>query len=524
MVLDAALRDFNGDNVTGLSLAGLQHKVGGSDDNGGELAEIEREQDGLVEEGSSLRINIMTMADKLMKATAVRDNVARDLGDKQDRFVDGLLSLQNNTTELAEEPARIASERDNLTGGLVGARVTLADMATLTGVKGDRIIKEGSVWQNAEELADELARVASERDRERDNMGTGPDNAGLPLLQLHSTVNLNTAHTVCLHKSHAGTGSCGSSTAPHKDEARRTTREGDYYDETRPHGSAGDFLLSRSINGTEAVDEAAGMGPDNAGLPILQLRSNIKLNTAHTVRLHKSDPGTGSCEDTSTLSPTGTTGSGESTTTPRQRITRSMTVARQKENPPRGNNNADGPPRESNVTPTLTDRTDEASDDEVQWDHPEERADDEVVRNDAANVNKDRRGCPVDEITDWTDDTDNGLSWDYSEERDDDKDDDDLSNNNRATPPANAVAPHRKALLPPHQLVISNFATQNTHGLRRRPCNIDGKSMIYKPHDYTHYEHLITSMKTKSLDVYFVQGTWLEGDMFDEIINGYHVF
>jgi hypothetical protein len=160
----------------------------------------------------------------------------------------------------------------------------------------------------------------------------------------------------------------------------------------------------------------------------------------------------------------------------------------------------------------------------VQWDHPEERDDDEVVRNNAANVNKDRRGCPVDEITDWTDDTDNDLSWDYSEKRDDNKDDDDLSNNNRATPPTNAVAPHRKALPPPHQLGISNFATQNTHGLRRQPCDIDGKSMIYKPHDYMHYEHLIASMKTKSLDVYFVQETWLEGEVFDEVINGYHVF
>ena len=187
----------------------------------------------------------MTMAYKLIKAAAVRDNVARDLGDKQDRFVDGLLSLQNNTTELADKPARIVSERDDLTGGLVGARVMLADMVTLTGVKGDRIIKKGSAWQNAEELADELARVASECDREGDNMGTGPVNVGLPLLQLRSTVNLNTAHTICFHKSHAGTGSCGSSTAPHEDEARWTTREGNFYDETRPRGSAGNFFIKR---------------------------------------------------------------------------------------------------------------------------------------------------------------------------------------------------------------------------------------------------------------------------------------
>jgi hypothetical protein len=31
-------------------------------------------------------------------------------------------------------------------------------------------------------------------------------------------------------------------------------------------------------------------------------------------------------------------------------------------------------------------------------------------------------------------------------------------------------------------------------------------------------------MKTKSLDIYFVQETWLEGDAFDEVINSYHVF
>ncbi len=155
MVLDATLRDFHGDNITGLLSAGLQHKVGGSNDDGGELVEIKREQDGLAEEGSSLRNNIMAMADKLMKAAAVRDNVARDLGDKQDRFVNRLLSLQNNSTKLADKPARIASERNDLTGGLVGARVMLVDMAILTGVKGDCIIKERSAWQNAEEMTDD---------------------------------------------------------------------------------------------------------------------------------------------------------------------------------------------------------------------------------------------------------------------------------------------------------------------------------------------------------------------------------
>jgi hypothetical protein len=74
------------------------------------------------------------------------------------------------------------------------------------------------------------------------------------------------------------------------------------------------------------------------------------------------------------------------------------------------------------------------------------------------------------------------------------------------------------------QLDISSFTTQNAHGLRRRPCNTDGNIMPHGPHDYTRYEHLITSMKTKNLDVYFVQETLLEDDVFDKVINGYHVF
>ena len=76
----------------------------------------------------------------------------------------------------------------------------------------------------------------------------------------------------------------------------------------------------------------------------------------------------------------------------------------------------------------------------------------------------------------------------------------------------------------PCQLDISTFATQNTHGLCRLPRDTDGKLITTEPYDYTRYEHLITMMKTKSLDVYFVQETWLEGDAFDEVINGYHVF
>ena len=31
-------------------------------------------------------------------------------------------------------------------------------------------------------------------------------------------------------------------------------------------------------------------------------------------------------------------------------------------------------------------------------------------------------------------------------------------------------------------------------------------------------------MKLKEIDVYLIQETWLEGDVYDETINGYHVF
>ena len=52
----------------------------------------------------------------------------------------------------------------------------------------------------------------------------------------------------------------------------------------------------------------------------------------------------------------------------------------------------------------------------------------------------------------------------------------------------------------------------------------DGNICPNAPHDYTRYEHLITTMKLKQLDVYFVHETWLEGDVFDKIINGYLIF
>ncbi len=62
------------------------------------------------------------------------------------------------------------------------------------------------------------------------------------------------------------------------------------------------------------------------------------------------------------------------------------------------------------------------------------------------------------------------------------------------------------------------------HGLCCCPQDPYGNIHPHDPHDYTRYKHLITTMKLKHLDVYFVQETWLEGDVFDEIINGYRDF
>ncbi len=110
------------------------------------------------------------------------------------------------------------------------------------------------------------------------------------------------------------------------------------------------------------------------------------------------------------------------------------------------------------------------------------------------------------------------------------KDDDSIhtttqkSDNDQENPITNATVPRCATQPPPDQLDISIFTTQNTHGLRQQPRDTNGKPMIHEPHDYTCYEHLVASMKTKSLDVYFVQETWLEGDAFDKVINGYHIF
>jgi len=87
-------------------------------------------------------------------------------------------------------------------------------------------------------------------------------------------------------------------------------------------------------------------------------------------------------------------------TTTGRRFTRSMTMVRQKE--------------------MSLCSTNDASDDEVQQDHLEERANDEIVHNN--ETDKEQQEYPAEKVTDGTDDTDNGISWTYSEERDNNED------------------------------------------------------------------------------------------------------
>ena len=141
-----------------------------------------------------------------------------------------------------------------------------------------------------------------------------------------------------------------------------------------------------------------------------------------------------------------------------------------------------------------------------------------------------------------TSESDANISFDFSDSDDfhnpsnptcDDHDINDLSApihvNHNTNPPSLQFEPNSNSHITSHptlscQLDISTFATQNTHGLRRLPRDSEGKLITNTPYDYTRYEHLITMMKTKNLDVYFIQETWLEDDAFDEIINDYHVF
>jgi hypothetical protein len=73
-------------------------------------------------------------------------------------------------------------------------------------------------------------------------------------------------------------------------------------------------------------------------------------------------------------------------------------------------------------------------------------------------------------------------------------------------------------------LDVSAFCTQNSHGLWRRATDSKDNYLCNYPCDTTRFEHLISTMKMKNLDVYFILDTWLEDDAFDVDVGGYHVF
>ncbi len=141
----------------------------------------------------------------------------------------------------------------------------------------------------------------------------------------------------------------------------------------------------------------------------------------------------------------------------------------------------------------------------------------------AERTTKENNGTAVEDADRNNETNNDNIFWSCTKDNDSIHTPTQKSDNDQENPITNVTVPRCATPPPPHQLNISIFTTQNTHGLRRRPCDADGKPMIHEPHNYTRYEHLVASMKTKSLDVYFLQETWLEGDAFDNVINGYHI-
>jgi hypothetical protein len=146
-----------------------------------------------------------------------------------------------------------------------------------------------------------------------------------------------------------------------------------------------------------------------------------------------------------------------------------------------------------------------------------------VDRDDATNKNIDPEIVPTlaDEVT-------RDIDWDNNTDTDTPQDSASFTLSKAITrPPALFTRQSHTATKFTHNkrdFVISTILTQNAHGLRRRARDADGHILPNSPFDYTRYEHLIATIKLKEIDVYFIQETWLEGNVFDETINGYHVF
>ena len=94
------------------------------------------------------------------------------------------------------------------------------------------------------------------------------------------------------------------------------------------------------------------------------------------------------------------------------------------------------------------------------------------------------------------------------------------------SPPSNTHPIPQPPLHPPHRhtLDICRIITQNVHGLWRRQRNGDGLITPHCERDMTKLEYLIHRMRCDNIDAWLVQETWLEGDDFDTVIGGYHIF
>jgi len=77
---------------------------------------------------------------------------------------------------------------------------------------------------------------------------------------------------------------------------------------------------------------------------------------------------------------------------------------------------------------------------------------------------------------------------------------------------------------PQYLMDISKIYTQNAHGLWCRPRDSDGNIIPNSERDNTKLEHLIHGMRTNDIDAWLLQETWLEDDVIDMIIGGYHIF
>jgi hypothetical protein len=164
----------------------------------------------------------------------------------------------------------------------------------------------------------------------------------------------------------------------------------------------------------------------------------------------------------------------KSTVAPQHRITQSMTAAKQRENICILED-ADRTPWKNNSAVEITTRVDDPDNSGLPW-HC-------LKRSKETELNVDRKTSkengPAVAIADYTNKpNNNSISWNHFEN---DKSIDEVNSsddNDQETTPTNATVPHRPTPLTPHQLDISSFTTQNTHGLSQQPCDANGKPLI----------------------------------------------